>query len=77
MIEYRCGLPVDDVTCPRPLGHEGPCRATWHAFPRCGVPMPQAEGRCARRAGHGWGHRSEYALENRRDRDRLTVAGMR
>lgn len=36
--------------------------------PLCGAWMPQARERCARRPGHGWEHRSDYAMGNARRR---------
>lgn len=62
----RCGLSVGEEPCPRPLGHDGECRATWHAFARCDQWMPNAKARCARRRGHRWEHQSSYSLETRR-----------
>lgn len=35
---------------------------------RCGAFMPMHRDRCARKPGHGYEHRSEYALENARRR---------
>ena len=34
--------------------------------PTCGAFMPSARERCARRPGHGFEHRTAYALENAR-----------
>lgn len=34
--------------------------------PTCGVWMPTAKERCARGPGHGWEHRTAYAMDNAR-----------
>ena len=36
------------------------------SVPTCGAWMPKYGELCARRPGHRWEHRSEYALENAR-----------
>ena len=43
------------------------------AAPRCGAFMPQARERCARTAGHGYEHRTAYALANAADARRRGV----
>lgn len=39
--------------------------------PVCGAFMPYARERCARRPGHGYEHRTLYAIENARRKGRV------
>ena len=68
MIE-RCG-----GACVRPVGHDGECRPTWHAYEPCGEWMPLARELCARRRGHTTEHRTRYSLANRVAHDRRLAA---
>ncbi len=60
----------DPPRCRRPIGHRGRCHATWMALePVCGHWMPHVKEPCARKPGHGYEHRSAYALQNASDAD--------
>lgn len=71
-------LPGVCIVCRRPVVWNGKHWKRWpgtkdsayHVCPEdrleCGAWMPRARERCARRPGHGFEHKSRYALENAR-----------
>lgn len=57
-----------DAPLGRGKGHTHRCAED---RPACGAWMPYVRTRCARRPGHGFEHRSPYALENARNAKRM------
>jgi hypothetical protein len=62
----------DPPRCVRLIGHDGECRPTFHRRELCGKWLPKAGATCARTAGHGWQHESDWGMETRRLRARAS-----